>query len=277
VTGDDLPRRVPGAYATLARRWDTSGAAWNRPVAARLVGLAGLAPGMHVLDAGCGAGAVTIPAARAVAPGGQVTGIDVAGPMLSRARRAARAEGLTNTVFLNVDAASPPFRPASFDAVLASMVVYLLADPGATLARWRDLLRPGGVLAFTWVIAEDPGWEPVFAAVDGFLPDGRQGWSAFWRRHQWATAGHAEALLDGYRDVSTVAEPVTTCYESPDHWWASSWTQAPALAWRHIPPSRRGQARDVTFKILQGLRGPDGTLTRVRTVCYTVARLAPAG
>jgi SAM-dependent methyltransferase len=273
VTGSDLPRRVVGAYTALAGRWDTGGAAWNQPVATRLVSLARLAPGMHVLDAGCGAGAVTIPAARAVGPGGQVTGIDVAGPMLGRARQAALAQGITNTVFLNVDAAAPPFGPASFDAVLASMVVYLLADPGATLARWQKLLRPAGLLAFTWVLAEDPAWEPVFAAVDGFMPDGREGWSTFWRRHGWASPSHAEALLAGFGDVRTVAEPVTTRYQSARHWWESSWTQAPALAWRHIPPGMRDQARRVAFKILRGVGEPGGTLTRVRTVCYTVARL----
>jgi len=89
VSGSDLTARVAGAYTTLAPRWDTSGAAWNQPVAARLLDLTGLAPGMHVLDVGCGAGAVSIPAARAVAPGGRVIGIDLAAPMLTRARDAA--------------------------------------------------------------------------------------------------------------------------------------------------------------------------------------------
>jgi len=277
VTGSDLTARVAGAYSTLAPRWDTSGAAWNQPVATRLLALAGLAPGMCVLDVGCGAGAVSIPAARAVAPGGRVTGIDLAGPMLIRARQAALAEGLTNVVFLNVDASEPSFGPASFDAVLASFVVYLLADPGATVARWRNLLRPGGILAFTWVIAEDPRLEPVYAAVDEFLPDGQEGWNVFRQRHGWASVGRAEALLDGCRDVRTVVEPVTTRYESPEHWWESSWTQAPALVWRHIPVGRRDQARGVAFKTLEGLRDGDGSLTRVRTVCYTLAAQAPSG
>lgn len=274
MTGSDLTARVAGTYATLAPRWDTSGAAWNQPVATRLLDLAGLAPGMRVLDVGCGAGAVSIPAARAVGPGGRVTGIDLAGPMLTRARQAALAEGLSNVVFLNVDASEPSFRPASFDAVVASFVVYLLADPGATLARWRDLLRPNGLLAFTWVIAEDSRLEPVYAAVDEFLPDGQEGWNAFRRRHGWTSAGHVVSLLDGCRDVRTVVEPVTTRYASPEHWWESSWTQAPALAWRHIPDGRRDQARDVAFKALERLRGDDGSIARVRMVCYTLARQA---
>lgn len=275
MPGGDLTSRVTSAYTTLAQRWDTSGADWNQPVATRLVALAGLAPGRHVLDVGCGAGAVSIPAARAVLPAGRVTGIDVAAPMLTRARQAALAEGLSNVFLLNVDAAAPSFRPASFDAVLASLVIYLLADPAATVARWRNLLRPGGLLALTWVLAEDPRWEPVYGAVDGFLPGGQQGWNAFRRRHGWTSPGHVEALLEGYLDVHTVAEPVATRYQSPGHWWKSSWTQAPALVWRHIPAGRRDRARVVAFKLLEGLRDADGSLTRVRTVCYTLARLAP--
>ena len=53
-------------------------------------------------------------------------------------------------------------------------MVYLLPDPAVVLDRWRVLLRPGGILAFSWVLAEDPAWQPVFAAVDAFLPAGRQ-------------------------------------------------------------------------------------------------------
>jgi hypothetical protein len=45
----------------------------------------------------------------------------------------------------------------------------------------------------------------------------------------------------------------------------------------HMSAGRGEQERDGAFKILDGLRAADGTLTRVRTVCHTVARLAPAG
>jgi len=271
--GRDVTARVTAAYTALADRWDTGGAAWNQPVAARLVDLAGLSPGMRVLDVGCGAGAATLRAATAVGPGGQVTGIDLADTMLARARRQARAAGLPNVTFQRADAAAPPFEPGRFDAVLASLVVYLLADPAAALARWRALLRPGGTVAFSWVLADDPAFEPVFAAVDAFLPAGRPGWGATWRR--WESAAEAEAMLGpGYEAVATAAEPVATRYESPAHWWQSSWTQAPRLAWQHIRPGDRDMARDAAFKLLEVIRGPDGTLTRVRTTCYTTARAA---
>jgi hypothetical protein len=65
---------------------------------------------------------------------------------------------------------------------------------------------------------------------------------------------------------------MTTALPDGQEGWRT--TQAPALIWRHIALGRRGQARDVTFKILEGMRAADGTLTRARTVCCTVARLA---
>jgi ubiquinone/menaquinone biosynthesis C-methylase UbiE len=277
MTGDQMTAQVTAAYTALAGRWDTVGAHWNQPVAARLVDLAGLAPAMRVLDVGCGAGAATIRAARAVTPGGQVTGIDIAEPMLQRTAQAATAAGLGNITVQAADATSPPLAPASFDAVIASLVVYLLPRPAAALGRWRALLHPGGILAFSWVLAEDPAWEPVFAAVDAFLPEGQQGWNGFWRHRPWTSVTSAEALLPpaGFGVVVTTAEPVTTRYASPAHWWESSWTQAPALIWRHIRPGRRDAARAAAFAVLAPLAAHDGMLARVRTTCYTTARAMP--
>lgn len=258
------------AWSALATRWDSSGAAWNQPVAERLVQLAGLVPGASVLDAGCGTGAATLPAARAVLPGGSVTGIDSAAAMVVRARQEAAKAGITNAVFACEDASDLPYPASSFNAVIASLVVSYLPRPARALHGWRYLLRPGGTLAFSWVQAEDPVWNAVFDAVDSFLsPD--QHWARYPRR--WA-AGEAEQALPPDMKVSTATEPVTTRYASMDHWWASAWTQAPALAWSGIPRSARGDARQAAFAELAGFQAGDGSLERTRAVCYTVARLA---
>lgn len=266
----EIPRQEV-AWSTLAARWDTAGAAWNGPVAERLVELADLQPGMAVLDAGCGTGAASIPAARAVAPGGQVTGIDTAAAMITRARRQAAHAGITNAIFCCEDAARLPYEPASFDAVIASLVVYLLPRPAAALTGWHRLLRRLGVLAFSWVAAEDPAWEDAFTAVDTFLPE-PQRWSAY--RRQWTVPEAEDLLPQEMTGIITVTEPVISRYTSMDHWWQSAWTQAPALAWQHITPSQRGDACQAAFTKLQKLPAADGSLQRVRTVCYTMAKAA---
>jgi ubiquinone/menaquinone biosynthesis C-methylase UbiE len=212
VTGNDkqMTADVTAAYTALAGTWDTAGAEWNQPVGNRLVELAGLAPHLHVLDVGCGAGAATIPAAHAVGTNGHVTAIDIAEPMLDRTERAAREAGLGNVAVQRADAAAPPFPAHSFDVVLASLMVYLLADPAAALQRWRELIRPGGILAFSWVLDEDPLWDAVYAAVDSYLPSGRQGWNEFWRRPPCNSAAGVEAMLGGYACVVATPEPVMT-------------------------------------------------------------------
>jgi hypothetical protein len=65
---------------------------------------------------------------------------------------------------------------------------------------------------------------------------------------------------------------MTTARPDGQEGWTTA--QAPVLVWCHIVPGRRGQVRDVTFKILEGMRAADGTLTRARTVGCMVARLA---
>jgi SAM-dependent methyltransferase len=193
--------------------------------------------------------------------------------MLERAsQHAAAAEGLDIT-FRHADAMTLPFRPRSFNVITGSLVAYLLPDPAAALERWRALLRPGGVLAFTWVLSDDPAMLPAYQAVDALVPAGRQTWTEFTTRPPWDSLASVEAMLSGYAAATTTIEPVTTRYDSPDHWWRSNWSQGPALCWKQIPEHHRAAARFAAMRALDPLRAEDGTLTRVRQVCYTVARL----
>ena len=62
-------------------------------------------------------------------------------------------------------------------------------------------------------------------------------------------------------------------YDSAEQWWQACRSQAPwAIAWRHIPASRREAARRDAFTVLRDLRAPDGTLTRTLTFACTTGR-----
>jgi SAM-dependent methyltransferase len=274
--------QVTAGFARAAGRYGTgSSPGFFTEMAARLIDLAGVGPGMRVLDAGCGTGAVTLPAAQKVGPGGQVTGIDLAVPMLEAARAAAQAEGLSQVRFEHADAENPPYPSRLFDRVLAGYVIQFLPHPARAARNWRAVLTPGGTLAFSWGLAQDPRWVPVMAAVDAHVPAGTPGFEAYFRRPPFTGTGPVEAMLTGcgFEQVATVTWPVETVYQSPAQWWASCRAQGPwAIAWRHIPAAGLLAAQDAAFTLLGPLRGPDGSLTRTLTLAITTAtRPHPSG
>ena len=74
-----------------------------------------------------------------------MSGIDFSPEMVKRAR--VKAVGIDPLpVFVVADAANPPLPAASFDVVLARHVLWAMPDPAASLAKWIQLLAPGGVL-----------------------------------------------------------------------------------------------------------------------------------
>jgi O-methyltransferase/aklanonic acid methyltransferase len=262
-------------FEEAAPRYDSSGAEFAGPVAEHLVALAAPRPGDQVLDAGCGAGAVTIRCARTVSPGGRVTGLDLSDGMLRRTAAEAAERGLVNVVTRRGDASRPPFAPASFDTVLASLVLYLLPDTGQALANWLDVLKPGGTLGFSWGVRPDPRWSPVFGAVDAFAR--AAGFESYVRRLGGPDEMKAQLAAQGYTSIEVVTRTVDVRYTGPWQWWRASWAEAPRLAWQHIPGADRDAAREAAFTALDRMREPDGTLVRHVQLAFATASRPAAG
>jgi SAM-dependent methyltransferase len=117
------------------------------PLTRRLFVEAGLAPGMRVLDVGCGMGDVSLLARELVGPTGEVVGIDRDPTVLAKARDRFAAAGIANGSFVPAD-----FRrlhgTGSFDAVVGRFVLVYQADPVAALRAMLPHLRAGGIVAF---------------------------------------------------------------------------------------------------------------------------------
>ena len=109
--------------------------------------LAGLRPGMRVLDVGSGPGDVSFVAARLVGPSGSVLGADAAPAMIELARARAAEQGLSTVHFMQtaIDAIA---LDEPVDAVIGRLILMHLPDPAATLRHLSSYVRPGGVIAF---------------------------------------------------------------------------------------------------------------------------------
>jgi ubiquinone/menaquinone biosynthesis C-methylase UbiE len=146
---DEHAQRAARAYGAAADHYNLPSLSfWDRFGAATVARLP-LAPGQRVLDLCCGAGASALPAARAVGPGGQVLGVDLAAPLLELARARAAGEGLANVEFRLCDATRTQLPCGSFDAVVCVFGVFFVRDMTAFAAEMWRLVRPGGVLAVT--------------------------------------------------------------------------------------------------------------------------------
>ncbi len=188
------------------------------PFTERIFREAGIEPGMHVLDVGCGAGDVSLLVGRMVGATGQVLGADREAASLETARRRVGELGITNIEFVESDFRELDAEYGVFDALVGRLVLMYQADPAEALRRAAEHVRPGGVIAFhehelsVPMIARPP--QPLREQVCGWL------WETFHRSN--AETGMGFGLYSifeaaGFRSPEIRAEaiidtPVTSYY-----------------------------------------------------------------
>ena len=204
------------------------------PIHDRVVSALAIAPGERVLDVACGTGGVALRAARA---GADVTGIDIAGDQLAKARHAAVEEGLTIR-FDEGDCQELPYGDGEFDAVPTAFGAIFAPDHERTAAELARVCRPGGRLALTtWPHDE---WLKVGERAGRPHPTGSDA-------TDWAREDHLRALLGDAFDLELQTGEWRVEADSGDELWdLVSTSMAPLRNWlAEQTPDVRAHAEQV--------------------------------
>jgi len=127
---------------------------WRRVLADALA----LGPGVKMLDVACGTADVALEIERRLGSRAVVVGADFSLQMLRSARpKVLDASGRSRVHLAAADAFAPPFRDNSFDAVTIAFGIRNIQDKATVLARFLDLLKPGGQAAVLELATPEAG------------------------------------------------------------------------------------------------------------------------
>jgi ubiquinone/menaquinone biosynthesis C-methylase UbiE len=149
------------------------------PISRQMLLDAGIAPGKHVLDLGCGIGDVTCWIASQVGPNGSVVAIDLSPDQLDVSRQQASQLGVENVIsFLQRNASDTGLPSDSFDIVFCRFLLCHLTDPFAALKEMHRVLKPGGAIVCQDVdlatVYSLPHSDAVHRSVQAAIETGRR-------------------------------------------------------------------------------------------------------
>lgn len=214
--------------------WRLAGPSWERrrevlaqqssPVTDRMLALADLQPGQHVIDLACGAGGLSVEIARRVGSRGSVLGLDISDTMVAAARRYAQRERVANVEFRVIERELDlGVEAEAFDCATCRGALMFMPDPTRAMQSLYKALRPDGRVVIATLGSPErcsmlriPA-EVVAQHVDGVAP--RAGLPGVFGVPSTAhLTAHFEGAGFVVTHTATLQGPPTE-YDSPEQFW----------------------------------------------------------
>lgn len=197
-----------------------------------------LKPGMRILDVGSGPGSISVGLAEAVAPGGELHGVDIEESQVGLAEAVSARYQRKNTSFHAADATSLPFEDGFFDVVHCHDTLMHIPETKAALTEAKRVLKPGGIIGCREMICEscftypDFGvlrrawdmYEDVVATGDGHPQMGKD------LKTQLDAVGFANARISAGFDLYATPEDILFIHEIAGTWFLSDEMRETAIS-----------------------------------------------
>jgi ubiquinone/menaquinone biosynthesis C-methylase UbiE len=234
--------------------------AWKNhlePAQTRMLALAAIRRGDHVLDIACGTGLVTFRAAEITGPTGRVVGLDISGEMIRRARRRAAEINLANVSFERSGAEVLPLENNSFDVALSALGLMYMPDPALAVAEMHRVLKDGATAAAAvWGRRERCGWADIFPIVDARVKT--EVCPLFFQLGTGDSLGKTFERA-GFEQVAIERIDTILGYDSADDALVAVFAGGPvALAYSRFDEATRKEAHAEYLESISGFRDADG-------------------
>ena len=232
------------------------------PVQDQLVQVLRIGDGDRVLDLATGTGEVAV---RAAARGAQVTGIDLAEPMLEKARRPAGEAGAAITLDLG-DIEYLPYEDGCFDVLVSSFGLIFAPDHANVAAELARVACPGARLGFTaW--KPNPRLGELYRRFTEEPIEGRE-------MYEWGREDHVEDMLG--EDFELEFEDGTLWLEAEsgeEIWKLFSESAPPVIALlKHLDDEQREQFHRAFVELYESYRTKDGGVRAPRRYLLVLGR-----
>jgi len=258
----DRKRQMMATFDGIAAQYDVL--RFVQICARRLLELAELPPGAHVLDVGTGTGLLAMTAGELVGPTGRVVGVDLSPVMVAAARQKLTAAGIPQVEFLQGDAEHLDLPDGTFDTVFFASSLFFVPDMSAALREAGRLLAPGGCVAFT-------------GFGESFFHPLRELWEERLRQHHLPTANPPiQRLADpavcrhllseaGFVQVSVQSEQIGYYLPGAEQRWHEIAAGLEGLPLKNLPAELREQIHFEHMAELAAFTTPQGLWIDVPT------------
>jgi ubiquinone/menaquinone biosynthesis C-methylase UbiE len=253
-----------GIFQQVAAGYDHPALRFFALTAEAMLGTMALTGGEQVLDVAAGTGHTALPLARRL-PRGRVTAIDISPAMLAVAAAKARAAGLHNIEFREMNMLDLAFPDGRFDHAVCSYGIFFVEDMLGLLCRIAAKLKPGGSLVVS-TFADAP-----FTPLAGLLAErlaqyglpappapSKRVASPEQCRSLFADAGFAEIAVD--------TKPLGYYLPTPEDWWSLIMGSAFRARIARLPPEQVDDFRRAHLAEVARLATGDGIWLEVSAI-----------